>query len=76
MDNLFLDPQFVDQHPPAIISLEAALRDSPAGIECDPLPESRSYDAITPNEPSMKFVVEGTPGACLSMTRPELFSRR
>jgi len=74
VDNLFLDPQFVDQHPPPIISLEAALGDSPACLVCDPLPESHAYDGIAPNEPSMEFIVEGTPSPCSFMTLAELLA--
>lgn len=76
MHNLFLDPQFVDQHPPPLLFRKAALGYSPAAIEFDALSESHTDEGITLNEPGMEFVVEGTPGTCVGMTRTELFSRR
>ena len=52
------------------------LGDRPSAIVCDALSKSDVYDGVTLNEAGMKFVVEGTPGACLFMTRVEILARR
>ena len=52
------------------------LGDSPSAIVCDALSKSYAYDGVPLNEAGMKFVVEGTPGACLFMTRVEIPVRR
>jgi len=76
VDNLFLDPQFVYQHPLSLISRKAMLGDSPSSIICDALAKSYADDRVTPNEAGMECVVEGTPGACLFMTLVEILARR